>query len=204
MGRVGETWLRTIQLAGQMKKVRGKLAEDSPNNDNFRVLRYVAKMTINPAITQGISHVLGSIAPGKMADLVLWEPPFFGVKPKMVIKNGQIFWSIMGDPNASLPTPQPIYYRPMYGALGSALTANCVTFVSQAGYENGIAEKLGLQRQIIPVYGTRGLTKKDMIRNDRLPKMEVDPETFAVKIDGKHATVPPAQNLPMSQLYFFS
>ncbi|MGW0434360.1 urease subunit alpha [Micromonospora sp. NPDC003197] len=204
MGRVGETWLRTIQLAGQMKRVRGKLAEDSPDNDNFRVLRYVAKMTINPAITQGISHVLGSIAPGKMADLVLWEPPFFGVKPKMVIKNGQILWSIMGDPNASLPTPQPVYYRPMYGALGSALTQNCITFVSQAGYENGIAEKLGLQRQIIPVYGTRGLTKRDMIRNDKLPKLEVDPETFAVKVDGKHATVPPAQNLPMSQLYFFS
>ena len=204
MGRVGETWLRTIQLAGQMKKVRGKLAEDSPDNDNFRVLRYVAKMTINPAITQGISHVLGSIAPGKMADLVLWEPPFFGVKPKMVIKNGQILWSIMGDPNASLPTPQPVYYRPMFGALGSALTENCATFVSQAGYENGIAEKLGLQRQIIPVYGTRGLTKRDMIRNDKLPKLEVDPETFAVKVDGKHATVPPAQNLPMSQLYFFS
>ncbi|GAB2955022.1 urease subunit alpha [Micromonospora polyrhachis] len=204
MGRVGETWLRTIQLAGQMKRVRGKLAEDSPDNDNFRVLRYVAKMTINPAITQGISHVLGSIAPGKMADLVLWEPPFFGVKPKMVIKNGQILWSIMGDPNASLPTPQPVYYRPMYGTLGSALTQNCITFVSQAGYENGIAEKLGLQRQIIPVYGTRGLTKRDMIRNDKLPKLEVDPETFAVKVDGKHATVPPAQNLPMSQLYFFS
>lgn len=204
MGRVGETWLRTIQLAGQMKRVRGKLAEDSPDNDNFRVLRYVAKMTINPAITQGISHVLGSIAPGKMADLVLWEPPFFGVKPKMVIKNGQIIWSIMGDPNASLPTPQPVYYRPMFAAMGTALSQSCATFVSQAGYENGIAEKLGLQRQIIPVYGTRGLTKRDMVRNDKLPNLEVDPETFAVKVDGKHATVPPAQNLPMSQLYFFS
>ncbi|MET7879232.1 urease subunit alpha [Micromonospora profundi] len=204
MGRVGETWLRTIQLAGQMKTVRGKLAEDSSANDNFRVLRYVAKMTINPAITQGISHVLGSVTPGKMADLVLWEPAFFGTKPKMVLKGGMIAWSIMGDPNASLPTPQPVYYRPMYGAFGNQIAKTCVTFVSRAAHEAGVAEKLGLQRQIIPVYRTRGLTKRDMVRNDRTPKLEVDPETFAVKMDGVHATVPPARNLPMSQLYFFS
>ncbi|WP_229402309.1 urease subunit alpha [Micromonospora okii] len=204
MGRVGETWLRAIQLAGQMKNVRGKLAEDSDANDNFRVLRYVAKMTINPAITQGVSHVIGSIAPGKLADLVLWEPAFFGVKPKMVLKGGMITWSIMGDPNASLPTPQPVYYRPMFGATGSQVAKNCVTFVSKAAHEGGIAEKLGLQRQVMPVYRCRNLTKRDMVRNDRTPKLEVDPETFAVKMDGVHATVPPARDLPMSQLYFFS
>ncbi|MEU9509170.1 urease subunit alpha [Micromonospora sp. NPDC048170] len=204
MGRVGETWLRTIQLAGQMKTVRGKLAEDAAGNDNFRVLRYVAKMTINPAITQGISHVLGSVTPGKMADLVLWEPAFFGTKPKLVLKGGMIAWSIMGDPNASLPTPQPVYYRPNFGAYGSQLAKNCVTFVSRAAHEAGIAEQLGLQRQVMPVYRTRGLTKRDMVRNDRTPKLEVDPETFAVKLDGVHATVPPARNLPLSQLYFFS
>jgi urease subunit alpha len=204
MGRVGETWLRTIQVAAAMKAARGKLPEDSPDNDNFRVLRYVAKMTINPAITQGISHVVGSVTPGKLADLVLWEPAFFGAKPKMVIKSGMIAWSIMGDPNASLPTPQPVYYRPMYGAHGAALAQSCVTFVSRAGYEAGVADKLGLQRQVIPVYGTRGLTKRDMVRNDVLPHIEVDPETFAVKVDGVHATVPPATTLPLSQLYFFS
>ncbi|WP_320065604.1 urease subunit alpha [Micromonospora sp. RTGN7] len=204
MGRVGETWLRTIQLAGQMKTARGKLAEDSDSNDNFRVLRYVAKMTINPAITQGISHVVGSVTPGKLADLVLWEPAFFGVKPKMVIKGGMIAWSIMGDPNASLPTPQPVFYRPMFGALGSQVAKSCVTFVSRAAHECGIGEQLGLQRQVMPVYRTRGLTKRDMVRNDRTPKLEVDPETFAVKMDGVHATVPAARNLPMSQLYFFS
>ncbi|MEU5906840.1 urease subunit alpha [Micromonospora sp. NPDC047527] len=204
MGRVGETWLRTIQLAGQMKIVRGKLAEDSSANDNFRVLRYVAKMTINPAITQGISHVLGSVTPGKMADLVLWEPAFFGTKPKLVLKGGMIAWSIMGDPNASLPTPQPVYYRPSFGAMGSQLARNCVTFVSRAAHEAGIAEQLGLQRQVMPVYRTRSLTKRDMVRNDRTPKLEVDPETFAVTMDGVHATVPPARNLPLGQLYFFS
>lgn len=204
MGRVGETWLRTIQVAAAMKAARGKLPEDAPGNDNFRVLRYVAKMTINPAITQGISHVVGSIAPGKLADLVLWEPAFFGAKPKLVLKSGMIAWSIMGDPNASLPTPEPVYYRPAYGAQGSALSQSCVTFVSRAGYDAGIAEQLGLRRQVVPVYGTRGLTKRDMVRNDRLPRIEVDPETFAVKVDGEHATVPPAKKLPLGQLYFFS
>ncbi|MEU4678029.1 urease subunit alpha [Micromonospora sp. NPDC023737] len=204
MGRVGETWLRTIQLAGQMKNVRGKLAEDSDANDNFRVLRYVAKMTINPAITQGVSHVIGSVAPGKLADLVLWEPAFFGVKPKLVLKSGMIAWSIMGDPNASLPTPQPVYYRPMFGATGSQVAKNCVTFVSRAAHESGVAEQLGLRRQVMPVYGCRNLTKRDMVRNDRTPKLEVDPETFAVKMDGVQATVPAAKNLPLSQLYFFS
>ncbi|HEY2671306.1 MAG TPA: urease subunit alpha [Rugosimonospora sp.] len=204
MGRIGENWLRTIQLASVMKVARGRLPEDAPGNDNFRVLRYVAKVTINPAITQGIAHVLGSIAPGKMADLVLWEPAFFGAKPKMVIKNGMILWSVMGDPNASLPTPQPVYYRPMFGAYGAALSESCVTFMSQAGYEAGVGEKLGLRRRVLPVHGTRGLTKRDMVRNDALPRIEVDPETFAVRVDGVHATVPPSSHLPLSQLYFFS
>ncbi|MEU8263673.1 urease subunit alpha [Micromonospora sp. NPDC048999] len=204
MGRIGESWLRTIQLAHAMKAARGRLPEDAPDNDNFRVLRYVAKITINPAITQGIAHVLGSVEPGKIADLVLWEPAFFGAKPKMVIKNGMILWSIMGDPNGSVPTPQPILYRPMFGASGTALSENCVTFMSQAGYEAGVGEKLGLRRQVLPVCGTRSLTKRHMVRNDVLPRIDVDPETFAVKVDGVHATVPPARNLPLTQLYFFS
>jgi urease subunit alpha len=204
MGRVGENWLRAIQTADAMKKGLGKLPEDSPNNDNFRVLRYVAKITINPAITQGISHVLGSITPGKMADLVLWEPAMFGAKPKMVIKGGLINWSIMGDPNASLPTPQPVIYRPMFGAFGQALPETCVSFVSRAAYDNGIASKLGLKRKVMPVYGTRTITKRDMVRNGRTPKIEVNPETFAVKVDGVHATVKPAQSISLNQLYFFS
>jgi urease subunit alpha len=204
MGRIGENWLRTMQLASVMKAARGKLPEDTPGNDNFRVLRYIAKMTINPAITLGISHLLGSIAPGKLADLVLWEPAFFGAKPKMVIKNGMILWSIMGDPNASVPTPQPVMYRPMFGAYGEALSANCLTFVSRAAYEAGIGKNLGLRRQVVPVRGTRSLTKRHMVRNDALPNIEVDPETFAVRVDGVHATVPPARTLPLSQLYFFS
>jgi urease subunit alpha len=204
MGRVGENWLRAIQTADAMKKGLGKLPEDSPNNDNFRVLRYVAKVTINPAITQGISHILGSIAPGKMADLVLWEPAMFGAKPKMVIKGGLINWSIMGDPNASLPTPQPVMYRPMFGAFGQALPETCISFVSRAAYDNGIANKLGLRRKVMPVYGTRTITKRDMVRNGLTPKIEVNPETFAVKVDGVHATVKPAKSISLNQLYFFS
>jgi urease subunit alpha len=204
MGRIGENWLRIVQGASAMKAARGKLPQDSADNDNFRVLRYVAKVTVNPAITFGVSDVIGSIAPGKMADLVLWEPAFFGAKPKYVIKGGMISWYSMGDPNASLPTAEPLYYRPMFAQFGSALSETCATFVSAASYENGIAEKLGLRRRVMPVHGTRGLTKKDMIRNDALPKIEVDPETFAVKLDGVHAQVPPAKSLPLTQLHFFS
>ncbi|MEU6208188.1 urease subunit alpha, partial [Micromonospora musae] len=204
MGRIGENWIRLMQLASVMKVARGRLPEDAPGNDNFRVLRYIAKITINPAITQGISHLLGSVEPGKIADLVLWEPAFFGAKPKMVIKNGMILWSIMGDPNASVPTPQPVLYRPMFGAHGTALSESCVTFMSQAGCAAGVPEKLGLRRQVLPVRGTRGLTKHHMVRNDVLPHIEVDPETFAVRVDGVHATVPPAKTLPLAQLYFFS
>lgn len=204
MGRVGENWLRAIQTADSMKKARGKLPEDAPGNDNFRVLRYVAKVTINPAIAQGISYVLGSLEPGKMADLVLWEPAFFGAKPKMVIKGGMINWALMGDPNASLPTPQPVFYRPMFGAFGSAMTETCVTFVSKVAHDAGIASRLGLKRKVMPVKGIRTLTKRHMIRNDLLPKIDVDPQTFAVKVDGVHATAPPAKNIPLNQLYFFS
>jgi urease subunit alpha len=204
MGRVGESWLRSVQTADAMKKGRGKLKEDSADNDNFRVLRYVAKITINPAITHGIGHVVGSVEVGKMADLVLWEPAFFGAKPKLVIKGGMINWARMGDPNASLPTPQPVIYRPMFGAYGTALQETCVTFVSRAAHEAGIAQKLGLRRKVMPVYGTRTLTKRHMVRNDATPHIEVDPETFAVRVDGKHATVAPARSISMNHLYFFS
>jgi urease subunit alpha len=204
MGRIGENWLRALQTADAMKKARGKLPEDSPTHDNFRVLRFIAKVTINPAITQGISHVLGSIEPGKMADLVLWEPAFFGAKPKLVIKGGLINWALMGDPNASLPTPQPVIYRPMFGSFGAAMPETCVTFVSRTSYDAGIAEKLDLRRKVMPVFGTRTLTKRHMVRNSNTPKIEVNPETFAVLVDGVHATVPPAKSLALNQRYFFS
>ncbi|WP_435017677.1 urease subunit alpha [Tundrisphaera sp. TA3] len=203
MGRVGENWLRAIQTADIMKKARGPLPEDNSGNDNHRVLRYVAKVTINPALTVGIGDVLGSIEPGKMADLVLWEPAFFGAKPKLVLKGGMIIWSTMGDPNASLPTCQPMLYRPMFGAFGSALSKTCVTFVSKASYDLGIAQKFDLQRVVRPVYGTRSLTKRHMIRNDTLPNIEVNPQTFAVTVDGVHATVKPPRTIALNQLHFF-
>jgi urease subunit alpha len=204
MGRVGETWLRAIQTADIMKKAKGRLPEDAPNNDNFRVLRYVAKVTINPALTAGVADVLGSIEPGKMADLVLWEPAFFGAKPKLVLKGGMIVWSNMGDPNASLPTCQPMMYRPMFAAHGSALSRTCTTFVSKAAYDLGIAAKYGLKREVRPVYGTRTLTKNQMVRNAYLPNIDVNPETFAVTIDGIHVTVTPPWTIALNQLYFFS
>ncbi|GFE79574.1 urease subunit alpha [Steroidobacter agaridevorans] len=204
MGRIGEVWLRCIQTADAMKTGRGKLPEDAPGNDNFRVLRYVAKVTINPAITHGFADLLGSVEVGKIADLVLWEPAFFGVKPKLVIKGGFISWAVMGDPNASLPTPQPTYYRPMFGACGDALPATCITFVSGAAYSAGIKKRLGLHRQVIPVKNVRKIGKRDMVRNSGTPRIEVDPETFAVTVDGKHATVPPLQSIALNQKYFFS
>ncbi|GAA1806870.1 urease subunit alpha [Planosporangium flavigriseum] len=204
MGRVGENWLRTVQTADTMKGARGKLPEDAEGNDNFRVLRYVAKLTINPAITHGISHVLGSIEPGKMADLVLWDPAFFGAKPRRIIKGGLINWSVMGDPNGSLPTPQPVKYRPMFGAFGAALPETCVTFVSRAAYDAGVAERLQLRRLVMPVSGTRGLSKRSMIRNDCTPDIDVNPETYAVVVNGEHATVPAARSISLNQLYFFS
>jgi len=204
MGRIGECWLRAIQTADAMKSGRGKLPEDAPGNDNFRVLRYVAKITINPAITHGIADVLGSVEVGKVADLVLWEPAFFGAKPKLIIKNGFINWGLMGDPNASLPTPQPVYYRPMFGAFGDALPATCLTFVSGAAHAAGVGARLGLKRQVVPVRNTRKIGKRDMVRNSGTPQIEVNPETFAVTVDGKHATVAPAKTIALNQKYFFS
>ncbi|MDE6073575.1 MAG: urease subunit alpha [Muribaculaceae bacterium] len=204
MGRVGESFMRTFQMASFMKDARGKLKEDSDSNDNFRVLRYLAQMTINPAITYGISDILGSIEVGKMADLVLWEPAFFGTKPKLVIKGGLINWANMGDPNASLPTPQPCIMRPMFGSFGSEMPATCVSFVSRAAEEAGIKERLGLQRQVYGVRGTRQISKYDMVRNSAMPQIEVDPETFNVYVDGVLATVDPAKKLPLAQLYWFS
>ncbi|MCX5517192.1 urease subunit alpha [Kaistia defluvii] len=204
MGRIGENFLRALQTADAMKKARGQLEEDASDNDNFRVLRYLAKVTINPCLTAGLAHEIGSIAPGKFADLVLWEPAFFGAKPKMVLKGGFVAWANMGDPNASLPTPQPMYYRPMFGAFGSAMPKSSITFVSQAAYDDKIGEKLGLQRMISPVAGTRTLGKQHMVRNDYLPNIDVNPETFAVTIDGKHVTVEPPTSISLNQLYFFS
>jgi urease subunit alpha len=204
MGRVGESFMRTFQMASYMKSARGKLPEDSDENDNFRVLRYLAKITINPAVCFGISDVLGSVEKGKVADLVLWEPAFFGVKPKLVLKGGLINWANMGDPNASLPTPQPCIMRPMYGAFGRTLQKTCMTFVSRAAFDLGVKERLGLERVVYPVHGTRQLGKGHMIRNTATPRIDVNPETFEVTVDGVPASVAPAKSLPMAQLYWFS
>lgn len=204
MGRVGESFMRTFQMASYMKSARGKLPEDSDENDNFRVLRYLAQITINPAITYGINEILGSVEVGKMADLVLWEPAFFGAKPKMVLKNGLISWANMGDPNASLPTPQPCIMRPMFGAFGKELAETRVTFVSQTAAQAGLKERLGLKSQIYGVHGMRQLSKNDMVRNNATPQIEVNPETFEVTVDGVLATVPPAKELSLAQLYWFS
>lgn len=204
MGRIGECWLRCIQTADAMKTQRGKLPEDASGNDNFRILRYVAKITINPAITHGVAEMLGSIEVGKIADLVLWEPAFFGAKPKMVIKGGFISWAVMGDPNASLPTPQPVYYRPMFGAYGNALAETCITFVSGAAHAAGVKERLGLRRQVHPIRNVRKIGKRDMVRNTGTPNIEVNAETFAVTVDRQHATVPPLTTVSLNQKYFFS
>jgi urease subunit alpha len=187
-----------------MARSRGKLPEDAVGNDNFRVLRYVAKITINPAIASGTASIIGSVEPGKLADLVLWEPAFFGAKPKLVIKGGLINWALMGDVNASVGTAEPMIYRPMFGAFGQALQQTCVSFISRAAYDDGIADRLGLRRQVRPVERTRTITKRDLIRNDALPRIDVDPETFAVKADGVHATVPPSQSISLNRLMFFS
>jgi len=203
MGRVGETFLRTFQTADLMKKTRGNLTDDADGNDNFRVLRYLAKVTINPAIANGVAHVIGSIEPGKVADLVLWSPAFFAAKPKMVIKGGMIIWANMGDPNASLPTTQPMYYRPMFGAFGKAMPKTCISFVSRVAYDEGIGEKYGLERMVIPVSNTRVLGKAHMVRNDFCPDIDVNPQTFAVKVNGEHATVKPPKEIALNQLYFF-
>jgi len=202
MGRVGEVIIRTWQTADKMKKQRGPLAPDTGHSDNFRIKRYVAKYTINPAITHGISHLVGSLEPGKFADLVVWSPMFFGVKPDLVLKGGSIAYAQMGDPNASIPTPQPVFGRPMFAAFGKALAASSITFVSQAAYDAGIAERLGLQKRVEPVQGCRNVGKKDMIHNAETPSIEVNPETYEVRVDGEPIACEPATELPMTQLYF--
>lgn len=201
MGRVGEVVLRTWQTAHKMKVQRGPLPEDNEENDNFRVKRYIAKYTINPALTQGLAHTVGSIEVGKLADLVLWDPAFFGVKPATILKGGMIAAAAMGDANASIPTPQPVHYRPMFGAFGKAL-ATSVTFVSQAAMNNPEVAKLGLEKPLVAVSGTRTVTKKDMIHNDWMPDIQVDPETYEVLADGMPLVCEPAEVLPMAQRYF--
>jgi urease subunit alpha len=202
MGRIGEVILRTWQTADKMKSQHGKLETDGADNDNFRIKRYVAKYTINPALTHGIAHLVGSVEVGKFADLVLWTPAFFGVKPEMILKGGCIAYSQMGDPNASIPTPQPVFGRPMFGAYGAALNGTSLTFVSQAAQEAGVGQQLGLRRRIEPVRRCRAVGKKDMIHNDGTPRIEVDPETYEVRVDGELITCEPARVLPMAQRYF--
>ena len=201
MGRVGEVLIRTWQTAHKMKSQRGKLPGDPAAHDNGRVKRYIAKYTINPAIAHGISHVVGSVEEGKLADLVLWKPAFFGVKPALILKGGMIAAAAMGDPNASIPTPQPVHYRPMFGAFGKAL-ATSVTFVSKASLKNPAVAKLKLERPLIPVRNTRAIGKRDMKLNDALPKIDVDPETYVVKADGELLACEPATKLPLAQRYF--
>ena len=201
MGRVGETILRLFQTAHKMKHFSGPLDGDG-ENDNNRILRYLAKITINPARTHGISDTVGSLLPGRLADIALWPIAFFGVKPKLIVKGGMIAWALMGDPNASIPTPEPVRYRPMFGAIPAVIAETCVTFTSRSAHEAGIRERLGLRRVVEPVRGCRTVGKADMIRNDATPEITVDPETYEVRLDGVLATVPAAETLPMSQLYF--
>ena len=202
MGRVGEVITRTWQTAHKMKTQRGPLPQDSARHDNFRAKRYVAKYTINPARTHGIGHLVGSIEPGKMADLVLWKPAFFGVKPEIIVKGGFIAYSVMGDANASIPTPQPVLYRPMFGAYGGATAATSVTFLSQAALEAGLPQQLGLRKAAAAVRGCRAVGKADMIHNDATPAIDVNPETYAVRVDGELLTCEPATSLPLAQRYF--
>jgi urease subunit alpha len=203
MGRVGEVIIRTWQSAHKMKAQRGSLKEDAPGNDNFRVKRYIAKYTINAAIAHGVAHELGSLELGKRADLVLWTPAFFGVKPDLVLLGGTIAAAPMGDPNASIPTPQPVHYRPMFGAFGRAVASSAVTFVSQAAIDGDLGQRLGVTKKLLPVRNTRGgISKKSMVLNDATPDIEVDPETYEVRADGELLTCEPAKVLPMAQRYF--
>ena len=202
MGRVGEVIIRTWQTADKMKQQRGRLPEETGDNDNFRAKRYIAEYTINPAIASGISEHVGSLEVGKLADICLWTPAFFAVKPDMIIKGGTITAAIMGDPNASIPTPQPTHYRPMFGAFGGAKTASSFTFLSRAAMERGIPDELGLKKQTLAVAGTRNINKLSMIHNDALPQIEVDPETYEVRADGELLTCEPSSVLPMAQRYF--
>lgn len=201
MGRVGEVITRTWQTADKMKKQRGSLPEDSAENDNYRIKRYVSKYTINPAVTHGISSYVGSVESGKFADLVIWNPAFFGVKPDMIIKGGMIIAAKMGDPNASIPTPQPVFYRPMFGAHGSAKYDTALTFLSQAAVEAGVPDELGLQKRICAVKGCRDIGKKDMIYNNGVPEIDVDPETYEVNVDGIRIECEPAEELALAQRY---
>ena len=202
MGRVGEVVTRTWQTAHKMKVQRGPLPGDSDRNDNIRARRYVAKITINPAIAHGIGHVVGSIEPGKLADVVLWKPAFFGVKPEMVIKGGFIAWSVMGDPNASIPTPQPGLYRPMFGSFGKAVAPTSLSFMSRAAVEAGLPTQLGLDKAVVAVENCRQIGKADMVHNDAMPRIEVNPETYEVRADGELLICEPAHVLPMAQRYF--
>jgi len=201
MGRVGEVTTRAWQTADKMKKMSGRLKEESNDNDNLRVKRYLAKLTINPAITHGIAEYVGSLQPKKIADIVMWTPQFFGIKPKLIIKGGFIPYSLMGDPNASIPTPEPVYYRPMFGAMGLAKYSTSVTFTSKLAIKNDLKKKLGLKKKLLPVNNCRNISKKDMVYNNLTPKIEIDPETYVVKVDGKIATTEPANKLSLSRLY---
>jgi urease subunit alpha len=201
MGRVGEVTIRAWQTADKMKKMIGKLKEEINGNDNVRVKRYLAKITINPAITHGISEYVGSLQTGKIADIVVWTPQFFGIKPKLVIKGGFISYSLMGDPNASIPTPEPVYYRPMFGALGLAKYSTSVTFTSKLAIKKGLAKKLGLKKKLLPVKNCRKIGKKDMVFNNLTPSIKIDPETYIVKVDGKVVTSKPASKLSLARLY---
>ena len=202
MGRVGEVIIRTWQTADKMKKQRGSLGDDKFNSDNFRVRRYIAKYTINPALAQGVGHILGSIEVGKRADLVLWSPAFFGVKPDMVLLGGMIAIAQMGDPNGSIPTPQPVHYRPMFGSLGKAVSRSSLTFTSQVAIDHGLQQRLSLEKKLTPVLNTRSVSKASMKLNDHLPHIEVDPETYEVRANGELLICEPADFLPMAQRYF--
>jgi urease subunit alpha len=202
MGRVGEVIIRTWQTADKMKRQRGPLPEDSEQKDNFRVKRYVAKYTINPALAHGMAEHVGSVEIGKLADLVLWSPAFFAVKPDLVLKAGTIAAALMGDPNASIPTPQPVHYRPMFGAFGRAVPASAVTFLPQPAIERGLPLELGLERIILPTRGIRAVDKRRMVHNAGMPHIEVDPETYEVRADGQLLTCEPATVLPLAQRYF--
>jgi urease subunit alpha len=202
MGRVGEVILRTWQTAHKMRVQRGRLSEERGDNDNYRVKRYVAKYTINPALTHGVAPHVGSIEVGKLADLVLWSPAFFGVKPEIILKGGFIAWAAMGDPNASIPTPQPVFGRPMFGHYGRTPASLSLSFVSQAAYERGLAQQLSLEKRLAPVQNCRAIGKKDLIHNNALPRIEVNPETYEVRADGQILTCEPARVLPLAQRYF--
>jgi urease subunit alpha len=201
MGRVGEVSIRAWQTADKMKKMAGRLHKEIGDNDNLRVKRYLSKLTINPAITHGISDYVGSLETGKLADIIIWSPEFFGVKPKLVIKGGFIAYSLMGDPNASIPTPEPVYYRPMFGAMGKTKYATSVTFTSKLAIRNGLSKKLGLKKKLLPVKNCRKIAKKNMLYNNLTPKIEIDPETYKVTVDGKLVTTEPSTKLSMARLY---